>query len=497
MPSLPSTHASQSFGHRSVHFYAAPGQVSDPDPRARPDEHRLLDSSGEAHDLRVASPRYRLDPGDFASVLRIQAGPDRRSRPVALIHHDRKDWTRTQPGADVLLARTGVARTANWTLSMLLLAVALLAAAYMPLAAFLRELAPGAFSALPAFDIFALVLARAPEITQARLSLAAPEFAAGVEALWPPAGPYLDVAGYAAACLALGVTAYAARSWRLIWVPAFAAAAIGGAASLSDGAAAAPYAAAALTGALALFMIGGAVNSTRDAARLESRIELLALHLIANPPEEMVMVRPPAAAAPDQFVAPGDEAGAPAGDTAAEPAEAPSDASAASAETAEPDAEDTAPEETPEETAAVIALVEEALPEETAAIRARDGEPRATPDDAGAGGLAAETETDGTPAERAPAARDPRSEETAPAADDAAEAARPAARAEADARAEDRAMMLPPPPPMAAAAGYGKDNAPRRYPTQTVAPSGVFRDNVVPIFSAPPAPRRTPEPQDP
>lgn len=297
MASLPSAHASQTFGRRSIHFYAAPGQVIGADPRSRADERRLMDSDGEIHVMRLAHARFPLEPGDFASVIRMQSGPKRKSRPVAVVHHDQGGWERTHPPAPVLLSRAGVSRSFNWTLTALALLAALIACAYLPILAFLRELFPTAFAGAPAFDVFARILERAPGFADMRLGAIAPGFIAGPEQISPTAAAWADFTGYVLACLGLGVAAYAARSWRLVWAPAFILIAVGGAIGLGGVENAAPHAVGALTAAVSLFVIAGALNRARDAARLEARIETLAEHLLQRPPEEMVMIGREAASA--------------------------------------------------------------------------------------------------------------------------------------------------------------------------------------------------------
>jgi len=530
MASLPSAHASQAFGRRSIHFYAAPGQVIGSDPRARADERRLMDSDGEIHAMRLAHARFPLEPGDFASVLRLQAGPKRRSRPVAVVHHERGTWERTQPSASVLLARAGVSRSLNWMLAAALLLAALIAAAYLPVLSFLQELAPTALPAAPGFDVFALALERAPGLTEARLGAFAPEFEAGLARLAPDAARWADLAGYVAACAGLGVAAFAARSWRLVWAPVFVLTAIGGAIGLGGVENAAPYAAGALTAALALFVIAGGVNRVRDTARLDGRIETLAEHLLRHPPEEMVMIRREAAAS----------AGAVAAAASAGPAseheeplvfeddpfvapEAPEDAQARGAEPANdveaaPDLLPDAGDERADEPSAAAA---ERLPEPADAAdedrtpsepgepaqasEQETGAPEAAPQtvtaeaetevDPAADGREAETASEDQPepaAEAAPASDEapstPPEDEQAAALEDAAAPAAPYR----DASLEERAMLLPPPPPMPTTI-RNTDNAPRRSPTQPMTPTRPLPDNVVPIFSAPPPPREDAE----
>ncbi|MFW6300317.1 MAG: hypothetical protein ACOC20_05300, partial [Oceanicaulis sp.] len=153
MANLPTAYASQRFGAKALDFYAASGEVIGADPRARADERRLQDIDGARHTVRLMEAKFDLEPGDQASVLRLQPGPARRSRPVAVVNHSRGGWTRTHPGASALLSRAGVARNVNWLITMGLFAAAALAIVWPYLAAFMAELIPTAFSGLPVYDL--------------------------------------------------------------------------------------------------------------------------------------------------------------------------------------------------------------------------------------------------------------------------------------------------------------------------------------------------------
>ena len=90
MANLPTAYASQNFGRKTLDFYAASGEVSGSDPRARADERSLTDYDGAKHTVRVMDRNFALEAGDQASVLRMQTGPSQRSRPVALVNHTQK-----------------------------------------------------------------------------------------------------------------------------------------------------------------------------------------------------------------------------------------------------------------------------------------------------------------------------------------------------------------------------------------------------------------------
>lgn len=289
MANLPTAHASQTFGNKSVDFYAAPGQVVGSDPRARADERRIQDVDGARHAVRLSEARFELSPGDLATVLRVQPGPARKSRPVAVVNYTNNSWSRTQPEAGALLAKAGVARNLNWLASILFLLAAMLVVLWPALRAFMQELFPAQMAALPGFDVFALTASALPDLAGWRLADSAMPLAGALEQTVPA------LAGYATALLfAFGVTfgaiiAFAARSWRLLWVPALIGAIGVGAIGLSGPSDAAIPAALALAGVLVLFLAGGAINRARDGWRLEQRIARLADHLLRHPPEEMVV----------------------------------------------------------------------------------------------------------------------------------------------------------------------------------------------------------------
>ena len=119
MSLLPTAHAGQAYGARRIDFFTISGEIRQADGASG----QLRDDDGMDHDIRLTEASNALTPGDSATILRVQAGPNRRSRPAALINHTRETWVRTTPDATTLLARSGVTRGFNWWLSVLLLAL--------------------------------------------------------------------------------------------------------------------------------------------------------------------------------------------------------------------------------------------------------------------------------------------------------------------------------------------------------------------------------------
>ncbi|WP_440958211.1 hypothetical protein ACFELO_13085 [Oceanicaulis sp. LC35] len=288
MANLPTAYASQNFGRKTLDFYAASGEVSGSDPRARADERSLTDYDGAKHTVRIMDRNFALEAGDQASVLRMQTGPSQRSRPVALVNHTQKGWSRTHPGASALLSRAGVARNVNWFLTMLLFALASIVMVWPALRTFLTEVDPGIFGGLPQFDLFALTLSALPDLGNWSFS----ESVAPVSNLIAQAGPF--AAEHADAIVFFGLsglaalTMFAARSWRLLWAPLFVGLVGAAALGLGGEAEAAGFAVGGYGLAALIFVIGGVINRIRDSARLERRIALLADHLERHPPEETI-----------------------------------------------------------------------------------------------------------------------------------------------------------------------------------------------------------------
>ncbi len=288
MANLPTAYASQRFGNKGLDFYAAAGEVIGADPRARADERRLQDFDGARHTVRVTQEKFPLEPGDQASVLRLQPGPSRRSRPVAVVNHTRGGWTRTHPGANALLSRAGVARNVNWALTVTLFVLAALVCVWPYMVAFLAELAPGAFAALPAFNVFSFASTALPGLAAWSLADASAPLGALLAGINPGLEDLAPALAFGAASLLGAVLVFSSRSWRLLWAPLFVAAL--GAAAVGFGGAEEAFAPA-LSGfaiAAGVFIIAGAWNRITDAVRLESRIALLADHLLTNAPEETV-----------------------------------------------------------------------------------------------------------------------------------------------------------------------------------------------------------------
>lgn len=288
MATLPTAYASLRFGRKTIDFYAVSGEVVGSDPRARAEERRIQDLDGARHTLRLMEKSYRLEPGDSASVLRLQPGPERRSRPVAVASPSAQSWSRTHPGVSALLSRAGVSRSVNWWLTMALFTLAALAIVWPYLHAFLVEMVPGQISALPAPDLIALAAAALPGLDAFRWSQAAGGLGLLLEAAGPGLAQQTGMIAFAAVVAAFAVLVYAARSWRLVWAPVFVALAVVGAIGLNGPEGAEGPALAALGVAALLFIVGGLINRVRDEARLDQRIALLADHLVSQAPVEHV-----------------------------------------------------------------------------------------------------------------------------------------------------------------------------------------------------------------
>lgn len=531
MASLPTAYASQRFGRKSLDFYAAAGDVIGADPRARADERRLQDLEGARHTVRLMESGFRLEPGDQASVLRMQPGPARRSRPVAVVNHTDGAWSRTHPGAAGLLARAGVARTWNWALTLALFALAALAAVWPFLRAFLVEIDPALFGAAPQFDVFALAAGAAPALADWRISELTAGLSAQIAQVAPGLEAYTAQAAFGAAVLVGALMVYALRSWRLIWAPVFVAALGAGAMGFDGAAGAVTPMLAGLGGAAGLFLVAGLINRVRDAARLERRIAILADHILRNPAEEMVAgseaiedAAPEEAGsepeAEDRTAAPVATAAAyRSGDDmdAGEAVEAEGETDSEASTEAEPDAEASAePVRTHEEPAP------EQAPEDVhAEAAAETGDDHGTPE-AGEQREAAEDEELETvrheiapgesPVEETEAEADAEAhvEAQAPSDSNADSADEPDSRASGEAegaeapadtpntfeqeeserlrtdpRYASRAIVLPPPPPMPGASNEAGETDGSRSQTRTLQPEAPLPSNVVPMFAAP------------
>ena len=499
MSSLPTAYANQRFGRKCLDFYAAAGDVIGADPRARAYERRLQDLEGARHTVRLMERGFHLEPGEQASVLRMQPGPARRSRPVAVVNHTTGAWSRTHPGATGLLARAGVARSVNWTLAMALFALAALAVVWPYLRAFLEEVDPALFARAPQFDVFALAAAAAPSLADWRLDALTAGLAARIGAVAPGLEAYTAPAVFGAAAFAGALLVHALRSWRLVWAPVFVAG-LGVAALGFDGVqGAVTPALSGLAIAGAVFCVFGLVNRVRDAARLERRIAVLADHILRNPPEELV------AAGADEAVDGAEEDAGPGADAA--PDEGPDAVhEAETAATSRSGDHDAAGADAEAESQVETAMDDGVQGPTEAPESGSDGdagEPARSESPAtGAGALTApeagratgNDEDSGDGPDRPGEGEDG----GAPANTFEQEESE---RLRTDPRYASRAIVLPPPPPMPTdgqgEASAGEDGGregdaagPARSGTRTLKPDAPLPSNVVPIF-APPVPSRS------
>lgn len=291
MSLLPTAHAGQAFGSRRIDYFTVNGHVSESDAHIG----QVVDSDGMDHEIKLLEKTSALAPGDTATVLRVQSGPNRRSRPVALVNHSRGVWMRASPDATAVLARSGVTRTLNWWFSLLFLAIIAAAAVWTDLHAFLSEVNAGLMAGFPIFDIYADLAQRMPALASWRLETALPsglfDAIAGV-GLIPM--EQLTEWGLGIGSVLLATVAFSARSWRLIYLPAVAAAAV-----LIGGVFGSALPTLMVLGGTALlFVIGGLVNRIRDGGRFNARVDRLAEHVLRNPPQEGVAAQPAADAAP-------------------------------------------------------------------------------------------------------------------------------------------------------------------------------------------------------
>jgi len=291
MSSIPGAHASLGFGRKRIDFYASPGVTAGDGPRRG--EHEIRDADGATHTMRLSRPDTPLESGETVTVLRAQSGPDHGSRPVAVINHDRNAWTRTAPDATTVLARSGITRSLNWWMAMLLFMVTAIALAWPDIRLFMLEVDPGIFASLPDINLFAFAVDMIPALPGFDLAAAIPGFTGLVEQAGLPSWLPAQTLAFALPLTFLALLTYLARSWRILWAPVYAAAAIATGLALS---AAAPLVPAmlALGGVALLFCVGGFINRTRDAGRLEGRIARLSENILRHPPAETVAA--PAAA---------------------------------------------------------------------------------------------------------------------------------------------------------------------------------------------------------
>jgi len=281
MSLLPTAHAGQAYGARRIDFFTVSGEVS----RSEGATGRIRDDDGMDHDIRLTEHTSALAPGDNATIVRVQAGPNRRSRPVSIVNHSRETWLRASPDATTLLARSGITRGFNWWLAILLLALTALASVWPLLHAFLTEMNGAMMSGIPAYSVLGEVEAYVPALAGWRLENALPSgLLDAIAALgFVPMGQLTEW-GLALGGTALAAIAYGARSWRLLYVPVYAGFAI--VAGVILGGAGATLAL--IGGAALLFLAGGLINRIRDAGRFNARVERLSEHVLRNPPQEGV-----------------------------------------------------------------------------------------------------------------------------------------------------------------------------------------------------------------
>lgn len=281
MSLLPTAHAGQSYGSRRIDFFTVSGQVSASDASTG----RVTDPDGLEHDVKLIEQSSAFAPGDSATILRVQSGPNRRSRPVAIVNHSRGVWMRAAPDATSILARSGVTRSFNWWLSILAMVLTAAVAVWPTLHIFLSEINAGMMAGIPAFNIYDEILASVPGLADWRLETALPTgIADAIAGLGFIAMDQLTELSVFALSALLAILAFASRSWRLLYMPVFAAF------SLIAGAmfGAAETSLIILAGGLALYLAGGLVNRIRDSGRLNSRVERLAEHVLRHPPQEEV-----------------------------------------------------------------------------------------------------------------------------------------------------------------------------------------------------------------
>lgn len=170
MSLLPTAHAGQSYGSRRIDFFTVSGQVSASDASTG----RVTDPDGLEHDVKLIEQSSAFAPGDSATILRVQSGPNRRSRPVAIVNHSRGVWMRAAPDATSILARSGVTRSFNWWLSILAMVLTAAVAVWPTLHIFLSEINAGMMAGIPAFNIYDEILASVPGLADWRLETALP-----------------------------------------------------------------------------------------------------------------------------------------------------------------------------------------------------------------------------------------------------------------------------------------------------------------------------------
>jgi Na+-transporting methylmalonyl-CoA/oxaloacetate decarboxylase gamma subunit len=171
----------------------------------------------------------------------------------------------------------------NWWLSALLLALTALASVWPLLHAFFAEMNASLMADVPAFNVFAEINMIMPSLAGWRLEAALPTgLQDAVAGLGLVNMDQLTEWGMAAGAVLLSLTAFSARSWRLIYVPLLAVYTLAAGAILGGAEATLLI----TGGAIVLFMLGGLINRVRDAGRFNARVERLAEHVLRNPPQE-------------------------------------------------------------------------------------------------------------------------------------------------------------------------------------------------------------------
>ncbi|WP_300552859.1 hypothetical protein [Maricaulis sp.] len=459
MSLLPTAHAGQTYGSRRVDFFTVSGQVSASDAHIG----RITDTDGMDHDVKLTEQSSAFAPGDSATILRIQSGPNRRSRPVAIINHSRGVWMRAAPDATSTLARSGVTRTFNWWLSILFLALVAIASVWPLMHTFLTEINRSMMASVPSFDIYADLTAQFPALTGWRLEsgLSTGLSDALTSLGFVPMNLLTEIGVFSLAGL-MALLSFSARSWRLIYVPALAVGAVI-AGAIFGGA----EATLAIIGAsIALFMLGGFINRVRDSGRLNSRVEQLAEHVLRNPPFEEVRTAPATAIAAAGATLAVSQPETSAASAVAEPelAEMPAEPIAEPAPEAAPveveavEAEAETEDATEAETAAEIEepVLAEAAAGSEATESSEESDAEETPEPVEAAAVESEVEDDDLPSmeEVAAAAALNQQEQAKAEGSEAVETVSEAVAVEDQSVTleDDRALAVAPPPPMPTAA---------------------------------------------
>lgn len=282
MSLLPTAHAGQAFGSRRIDFFTVSGQVAS----SSGSTGHVTDADGMDHEIKLMEQTSALAPGDTATVLRVQSGPNRRSRPVAIINHSRGVWMRAAPDATSTLSKSGVTRTINWWLSMLVLLIVGAASVWPTIHAFISVVSDSLMTSVPMVDIFAELNLRMPGLASWRMEDSLTTgMRDGLEGLGFVPMNLLTEWSLGIGVALLAIIAFSARSWRLIYIPALAALSLVGGAVLGS----ADVTVMMIAGALVIFAGGGLINRIRDGGRFNARVDRLAEHVMRHPPQEGVV----------------------------------------------------------------------------------------------------------------------------------------------------------------------------------------------------------------